>query len=460
MQPTDLSLWHNTLPADDPLTPRPSLPGDTEVDVAIIGAGYTGLWTAYYLKRADPSLRIAMVESEFAGFGASGRNGGWCSALLPMGFEAMVATHSRDGAIRMQRAMNATVDEVGAVAVREGIDCHFAKGGTMRAARNPAHVGRLQAEVAEFHRFGFTDDDYRWMSRDEAQQMITTTKAEGAMFTPHCAAIHPARLVRGLARAVEASGVAIYERTRVTDIQPQRLVTDHGTVRAEYIVRATEGFTPTLPGQRRAIIPIYSLMIATEPLPTSFWDEVGWADRQTFSDARRLIIYAQRTADDRIAFGGRGAPYHFGSSVKPQYDRNERTHDAIHRTVREIFPQIGDAKITHRWGGPVGAPRDWYCSVGVDRATGIGWAGGYVGDGVGTTNLAGRTLCDLITGQSTDLTSLPWVDHQSRKWEPEPLRWIGINTMVRLPSGADQYEAKHGKPEKWRSAILSKITGH
>lgn len=460
MQPTDISLWHATLPADDPLTPRAALPGDIEVDVAIIGAGYTGLWTAYYLKRRDPSLRIAVVESQFAGFGASGRNGGWCSALLPMGFHAMAATHGRDGAIRMQKAMNATVDEVGAVAQREGIECHYAKGGTMRAARNPAHVPRLQAEVAEYHDFGFTDDDCRWLSRDEAQAMIATTHQAGAVYTPHCAAIHPARLVRGLARAVEASGVTIYEQTRVTDIQPKRLVTEHGTVRAEYIVRATEGFTPTLPGQRRAIIPIYSLMIATEPLPTSFWDEVGWSDRQTFSDARRLIIYGQRTADDRIAFGGRGAPYHFGSSVKPEYDRNERTHDAIHQTLREIFPSIGDALITHRWGGPVGAPRDWYCSVGVDRATGLGWAGGYVGDGVATTNLAGRTLCDLITGDTTELTDLPWVDHHSRKWEPEPLRWIGINSMVRLPDQADRYETKHQRPEKWRSAILSKMTGH
>jgi glycine/D-amino acid oxidase-like deaminating enzyme len=460
MQPTDISLWHSTLPADDTLARRPALPGDTDVDVAIIGAGYTGLWTAYYLIRQDPSLRVAIVEREFAGFGASGRNGGWCSALLPMGFDAMAQTHGRDGATRMQRAMNATVDEVGRVAELEGIDCQFVKGGTVRAARNPAHVGRLQAEVAEYHHYGFTDDDCRWVGRDEAQTMIRVTRAEGALVTPHCAAIHPARLVRGLARTVEAGGVRIHEGTRVTDIEPHRVITDHGTVRAEYIVRATEGFTPTLPGLGRSIIPIYSLMIATEPLPASFWDEVGWSGRQTFSDGRSLVIYAQRTADDRIAFGGRGAPYHFGSSVKPQYDRNDRVHDEIHRTVRDIFPMIGDARITHKWGGPVGAPRDWYCSVGVDRSSGLGWAGGYVGDGVGTTNLSGRTLADLITGRQSDLTTLPWVDHTSRKWEPEPLRWLGINTMVKLPVGVDKYEAKHQSPEKWRSTILSKITGH
>ena len=187
---------------------------------------------------------------------------------------------------------------------------------------------------------------------------------------------------------------------------------------------------------------------------------MGWDGRETFSDGRRLIIYGQRTADDRIAFGGRGAPYHFGSAIKPEFDRDAKVHDAIHRTLREIFPALGDAAITHRWGGPIGIPRDWYCSVGFDRTTGLAWAGGYVGDGVGTTNLAGRTLADLITGTSSDLVDLPWVGHRSRTWEPEPFRWIGINAMVRMPIGADRYEDKHQQPEKWRSAVLGKITGH
>ena len=460
MRLRDLSLWHDTLPVDDELLPRPGLSGDRQVDVAIVGAGYTGLWTAYYLKRRNPDMRIAIVEAEVAGFGASGRNGGWCSALLPMGFEAMAATHGRDGATRLQRAMNATVDEVGEVAAREAIDCQFAKGGTLRAARNPAHVGRMQAEVAESRAFGFDETDIRWMDADEARSTIAMTDVVGGVYTPHCAAIHPARLVRGLARVIEAMGVELYEQTRVQAIESRRLVTDRGVVRADHIVRATEGFTPTLPGQRRSIIPIYSLMIATEPLPASFWDEVGLRRRETFSDGRRLVIYGQRTADDRFAFGGRGAPYHFGSTVKPEHDRDERTHAAIHRTLIELFPGAADARVTHRWGGPVGVPRDWYCSVGLDPATGLAWAGGYVGDGVGTTNLAGRTLCDLISGDRTDLVDLPWVNHRSRSWEPEPLRWLGINAMVRLPMGADAYEAKHQRPERLRSKVLDTVLGH
>jgi glycine/D-amino acid oxidase-like deaminating enzyme len=460
MQPRELSLWHATLPADDTLAPRPGLPGDVQVDVAIVGAGYTGLWTAYYLKQRDPALRVAVVEAAYAGFGASGRNGGWCSALLPMGMGTMAATHGRDEAFRMQRMMNATVDEVGAVTAREGIDCHFHKGGTVRLARNPAHVERMQAEVADEQSFGFTDADVRWLDAAEARSMLAASNTLGGVYTPHCASIHPARLVRGLARAVEAAGVTIYEGTAVTALDTRKVVTDRGVVSADVVVRCTEGFTPSISGNARAIVPLYSLMIATEPLPASFFDEVGWGGRETFSDGRRLIIYGQRTADDRIAFGGRGAPYHFGSAVKPEFDRDTKVHDTIHHTLREIFPALGDAAITHRWGGPIGIPRDWYCSVGFDRSTGLAWAGGYVGDGVGTTNLAGRTLADLITGTSSDLVDLPWVGHRSRKWEPEPFRWIGINAMVRMPIGADRYEDKHQRPEKWRSAVLSKITGH
>jgi glycine/D-amino acid oxidase-like deaminating enzyme len=247
----------------------------------------------------------------------------------------------------------------------------------------------------------------------------------------------------------------------VLDIEPGRVRTQGGTVRATHIVRATEAFTPGLPGLRRALAPVYSLMIATEPLPPSVWDQIGWADRQTFSDARRTVIYGQRTADDRIAFGGRGAPYHLGSRIEPQFDLHRRVHDGLRDTLRDLFPAIGDVAITHRWGGPVGIPRDWECSVGLDRATGIGWAGGYVGDGVTTTNLAGRTLAALITGDDPgDLTSLLWVDHHSRRWEPEPFRWIGINSMVRMPSSIDRYEDRHDRPERWRSAVLDRVLGH
>ena len=213
------------------------------------------------------------------------------------------------------------------------------------------------------------------------------------------------------------------------------------------VVRAVEAWTSTLPGYRRALAPVYSLMVATEPLGPRFWAAAGLTGRATFADHRHMIIYGQRTADGRIAFGGRGAPYHFGSAVRPDFDVVARVHDLLRRTLVELFPALARARITHTWGGPLGIPRDWHSSVGFDRTRGLAWAGGYVGDGVSTTNLAGRTLADLITGADTDLTHLPWVNHHSRNWEPEPLRWLGVNAGLWTMKLADHSEGRKGRPE-------------
>ena len=441
-----LSFWHDTVPGT--LAAGDPLPGDTEADVAIVGAGFTGLWTAYYLAKRDPGLRIVVCEREIAGFGASGRNGGWCSALFPASLAKLARLANRDAAIAMQRAMQETVDEVGRVAAAEGIDCHWAKGGTVMLARSPAQLERAKAEVDEAREFGFGEADLRVLDAASASAMTNATAVLGGTFTPHCAAIHPARLVRGLAAAVRQAGVSLYERTPVLEIAPGRVVTRLGTVRARYVVRATEGYTPELTGMRRVVAPVYSLMIATEPLPPAVWDEIGLAGRPTFGDLRHLIIYGQRTADGRLAFGGRGAPYHLGSSVRPSYDQVPAVFAALRRTLAELFPVLGDVPVTHHWGGPLGIARDWCASVGLDPGTGLGWAGGYVGDGVATTNLAGRTLADLITGARSELTRLPWVGHRSPDWEPEPLRWLGLNAGLQVMGLADREEARTGRPSK------------
>jgi glycine/D-amino acid oxidase-like deaminating enzyme len=453
----DVSYWMSSVDGD--LTPRPGLPGDVDVDVAIVGAGYTGLWTAYYLAAADPWLRVAVLEKEIAGYGASGRNGGWCSALFPKSVSALARRHGRDAAVALYRAMHATVDEVGRVAAAEGIDCHYDKGGTVILARRPGQLDRARADVAEAREFGFGPADLAELGPDEARAHCGATDVLGGTYTPHCAAIHPARLVRGLARAVERRGVSVYEGTAVRELRPGAAVTARGTVRAEIVVRATEGYTPSLPGQRRTVVPVYSLMIATEPLPASFWKSAGLGLRETFADYRHLIIYGQRTADDRLAFGGRGAPYHFGSRIRPEFDRAPAVFAELRRVLGELFPALGDVRVTHTWGGPLGVPRDWSASVGLDRATGLAWGGGYVGDGVGTSNLAGRTLADLIRGVDSDLTALPWVGHRSRRWEPEPLRWLGVNAGLRLMSGADAAEARSGRPSR-RAAVLGRLLGH
>ena len=427
-----------------------------------MGAGFTGLWTAYYLLAAQPDLRVVVLEAETAGFGASGRNGGWCSALFPASLAKVAALpgSSRTAALALHREMRATVDEVLAVADREGIDARARKGGTVSVARTPAQLRSARDEVASARAWGRGPDDVRLLDRDEARARLDAAGTLGATYTPDCAAVHPARLVRGLARAVERRGGRIHERTRVTALEPGRAVTEHGTVRAGVVVRATEGYTRSLAGLTREVVPVYSLVVATEPLPDATWERIGLRERETFTDHRNLIVYGQRTADGRMVFGGRGAPYHFGSAIRPGFDREPRVFAMLRATLVEMLPPLAGARFTHAWGGALGISRDWCASVGLDRETGLGWAGGYVGDGVSTTNLAGRTLRDLVLGRDTDLTRLPWVNHHSPAWEPEPLRWLGVNAGLRTMTVADAEERLTGRRSLLARALSPLIGGH
>ena len=455
-----LSLWHET--ADDDWAPRAALPGDLEADVAIVGAGFTGLWTAYYLLREDPGLRVVVLEAETAGFGASGRNGGWCSALFPAALSKMadLPGSSQVHALAQHQAMRATVDEVLRVAAEEGIDARAHKGGMIALARSRSQWHRAQREVAEARAWGRGEDDVQLLDDREATSRLAATRVLGATYTPDCAAIHPARLVRGLARAVERRGGSIFEKTRVLAIRPGRADTEHGRVRAQVVVRATEGYTQSLESMKRAVVPVYSLIVATEPLSDDLWEQVGLRDREAFTDHRNLIIYAQRTADGRLVFGGRGAPYHFGSAIEPGFDREPRVFDRLRHTLLDMLPVLSSARFTHAWGGALGIPRDWVASVGLDRGTGLAWAGGYVGDGVGTTNLAGRTLRDLVLERDTELTRLPWVDHRSRRWEPEPLRWLGVNAGLKAMTFADAEERLTGRQSLVARAMAPLVGGH
>lgn len=455
-----LSLWWDALPDDLAGPQRPPLEGSTTADVVVVGAGYTGLWTAYYLATADPSLRVVVLEAETAGFGASGRNGGWASALFPTSLDKVAASSSRQRAVDLLQAMFGTVDEVGRVAEAEGIDCRFRKGGTIALARTPVQLARAKAEIEDQRSWGFGPEHFALLSAEEAQERLGATDVLGATYSPHCASIDPARLVRGLALAVERHGVTLHEGTRVTGIEPGVVRTEHGEVRARTIVRATEAWTSQLPGHERDIAPVYSLVLATEPLPAALWDQIGLRAGETFSDHRHLIIYGQRTADDRIVFGGRGAPYHLRSRIRPEFDREPEVFDGLWRVLRELFPGVGAHAVTHTWGGPVGIPRDWYPSVGLDAGTRIGWAGGYVGDGVASSNLAGRTLADLVRGVPTERTTLPWVNRRSPRWEPEPLRWLGVNLGLRVMASADGAEERSGRSARRAELLAPFLGGH
>jgi glycine/D-amino acid oxidase-like deaminating enzyme len=455
------SLWWSTL--EGPITPRAPLRSHRDVDVAIVGGGFTGLWTARELKRRDPSLRVAVLEKEVCGFGASGRNGGWASALYPLRDESLVARHGLEAFNQLRLTLQSAVRELGDSLLTDGIEADFIQGGTLTFARNEAQAARLRASVATARDLGYADADLEWLDRDETRLRAYPTDLLGATFSPHCARLHPARLVRGLADVAGRLGVEIYENTEVARFKgrrgtkPAEVTTFAGTVHASYVVRATEGFTPTLPGERRSVAPLYSLMIATEPQSQAFWDEVGLRHYETFADDRHVIIYGQRTGDDRFAFGGRGAPYHFASTVEERFDLNPKVFSLLESTLRDLFPVL-EGEITHRWGGPLAMPRDHSPSVVVDYATGLASAGGYTGDGVVMSYVAGNTLADLICspGVTTSRTSLPFVQHVSKRWEVEPLRWLGINAGLALAARADRDEeqSKHGRASDWLERLL------
>jgi glycine/D-amino acid oxidase-like deaminating enzyme len=448
-------LWWDDVPTS---ATRPPLAGDERADVAVVGGGFTGLWTAYYLASLDPGLRVTVIERRHVGFGASGRNGGWCHAAYPLGTATLARDVGPAEAKRFLTALFDAVDEVGRVAAAEGIECHYRKGGRIAIARSHLQIARAQDEVAEHRGLGFAEDDVRFLGRDEARALIGAANLLGASFAPHSAAVHPARLVHGLAAAAERRGVRIVESTNVRELRPGAVVSDRGTVRAEVVVRATEGYTRDLKGQRRTLVPLYSHMIATEPLPQELWDEIGLSTRVTFGDHGTMIIYGQRTADGRLAFGGRGAPYHWGSSIADAYDVNDRIHADLAAFLLGLFPQLRGVAVSHRWGGALGVTRDWRPAVAFTRATGLGWAGGYVGDGVAMSNLAGRTLADLITGTASDRTTLPWVDHRWPRWEPEPLRYLGINAGLWLAKSADRAESRTGRASR-RAALGNWLRG-
>ncbi len=451
------SLWLDTVPAS--LLPRPALDADTDVDVAIVGAGFTGLWTAYYLAGLDPTLRIAVVEREVAGFGASGRNGGWVSGFIA-GDPAVYRRGSSPAAVlRAERETFAAIAEIGRVVATEGIDCGFAHGGSLTVAYSEPQRQRLQATVASRRARGITEDDFRLLAAGELEQRVHTPGARAATFSPHCARVDPARLVRGLADACERRGVTIYEQTSA-EIESGRMRTPGGTVTAPIIVRATESYSVQAPGWHRRFLPLYSLMIATEPLSDEAWAEIGWQQGTTIADAHHLFFYAQRTHDGRIAIGGRGAPYCLGSPIDRAQERNERVRQRLESSLHRHFPATVGAAITHQWGGSLAVPRDWCMSVAFDRAAGNAWSGGYGGHGVVAANLGGRTLADLILDRSTSLTDLPWVGHRSRNWEPEPLRYLASKAIVSVLASADRAEDAHDRRARRSRLVAPFLMGH
>jgi glycine/D-amino acid oxidase-like deaminating enzyme len=452
-----VSFWYASTALPTPAEP---LPGDRHADVCIVGAGFTGLWTAYYLKSAAPELDVVVLEREFAGFGASGRNGGWLSSNFAASRRRVERDHGRQAVVAIESAMRGSVDEVIAVCVAEEIDADIVKHGVLHVARNAAQMARLRHGVAEGRAWGLGAEDLVELDAQALEARIRVADARAAVWSPHAARVQPAKLVQGLAAAVRRLGVSIYESTTVYETGPGAARSDRGTVSARFVLSCLEGFTSSLRGQRRTWLPLNSAMVVTAPLPPEMWEAIGWEGAELLGDGAHAYMYAQRTADGRIALGGRGVPYRFGSRTDTLGLTQRRTIEQLVSLFDEMFPPAAGIPIEHAWCGVLGVPRDWTPTVRLDRSTGIGIAGGYVGSGVATTNLAGRTLRDLVLGKDTELTRLPWVGHASRRWEPEPARWLGSRLVYGLYRAADRREAASGSPRTHSYArIATAIAG-
>ncbi len=441
-----ISFWHDSIA--DTVKVRPSLTSDIQSEVVIVGAGYTGMWTAYYLKQLKPDLDITILEAEIAGFGASGRNGGWCSSHV-VGLDKWLADkETKAGALHLKKLMFDTVKQIGLVTEKEGIDCHYERSGALEVAVLPIQLKCLQQEWRHLTSLGFAGEHYSWLDKNEVSTLFKIDKVLAGIHLQHCAALHPARLARGLADCLERLGVKIYEHSPVEKVDGQLVTTAAGKVQAETVLITTEGYTANLPGHKhgRSLIPVHSMMVATQVLSQQQLDAIGFQKRCTFTNYDRVTTYGQITSDKRIAFGCRGS-YGFGSSIRHNFDKKGSDFRLVEDTLLRFFPDLKGIEFTHAWGGAMGVPRALHPAIHFDTNSRFGWAGGFFGSGVAATHLAGQTLADLVCGEDSERLATPWINptYINRNWEPEPLRWLGVYGSRRLMGVAD-YCDYHGAP--------------
>ncbi|NQE62803.1 Glycine/D-amino acid oxidases (deaminating) [Caulobacter sp. RHG1] len=421
----DTSYWLET--CQDDLTPRAQLKGQVTVDVAILGGGFSGLWTAYYLLRDNPGLQVAILEKDVCGYGASGRNGGWCSSRYPLDAGTLAKRYGVEIGHKTLQAMYDAVEEVGRVCQQEGFDAEYRQTGILSLARGKAQVPAIQAAHRAYERLGFGEQN-RLLGAEEASEKVRATQVEGALHSPRSATVHPAKLVRGLAHAVERLGGVIYEQSSVTAFEPgatPRLHTDNGVLIArKAIVAAGEAYLTQQPRYRRTLLPMSSLIVLTQPLSPAQWASIGWADGEGLGSQVNMVDYFTKTTDGRILYGSRGAPYHMHSNMDQPWDA--ATAKTMRETLVEWFPALDGIAFTHSWAGYLGVSRDWTPTISFDPQSKVGQLFGYTGRGVSTTNISARILAGMITGKPTGLEFLPSVGNRSPQWEPEPARWLGV----------------------------------
>ena len=447
------NFWDTFRAAENPAR---AAPPPKAVDVCVVGGGYSGLWTAYWLSVLDPGLEVAVIEADRVGSGAAGRNAGWLSMKLP-GSPARLSAGpaGRAGLLALQRAGIAAVDEVAGLMAQHGIDIDAHRGGYLQVAQTPVELTRLRALLDDGRARGLTEQDLRFLEADELRERVKLSNPLGAVFSPHCARINPRKLVDGLTAVVEARGVRIHERSAALAIRPGVVTLADGEIRARSIVRATEGHTIGLGGN---LVAMQAGLAATAPLLPEDWDRIGWSGRECMAGSGRLRFYAQRTADDRIVFGHGSLPYRFQPTIRPSAALPKDLAETYRAALERVFPGLRTG-FTHIWSGSLGVTRDWTPAVTLDRDERIGFIGGFAGQGVAMTYLAGRSMAALLLDRAKDeALAYGWTGRVAAKWPPEPLRWIGgkLSATAYRVADAIEKDRSDGRPT-WIGEVTDRI---
>ncbi len=415
---------------DDPTRPAPLEPfrGQVTTDLAVVGGGYTGLWTALRAKERYPELDVHLLEAGDCGWQASGRNGGFCAASLTHGF-FNGRERWPDELAELDRLGAANLDAIEATVAEHGIDCHFERTGALDVATRPHQVEELAEGAAEMREAGH---DIELLDAAATRRLVDSpTYLAGLVDREGTALVEPARLAWGLRRACLDRGVVIHEQTLVRDLSDDgkhlELSTDSGTLRARWVALATNAFPPLLRRLRLYTVPVYDHVLATEPLTDEQMAAIGWTGREGVGDSANLFHYYRLTRDNRIVWGGYDAVYHYGSKIAPALEQNDRTHELLARHFFETFPQLEDVRFSHRWGGVIDTCTRFSAFFGTAYAGRVAYALGYTGLGVGATRFGADVMLDLLQGEDTERTRLEMVRERPLPFPPEPARAIGIN---------------------------------
>ncbi len=441
-----ISYWLAASPAP---APRPPLPAGAtaNVDVAIVGGGFTGLWTAIALTETDPSLRVVVLEQEVVGFGASGRNGGFCEASLTHGL-ANGIRHFPDELEILEAEGIANLRGLIAFTRGNGIDCDLEETGTLSVADRPYQVDEFREWVDEAAEHG---EELEFLDRDAVRAEVHSPIWEAGLYRPpgRDVILDPAKLVRGLARVAEERGVGIHEGTRVRSVDRRaggiRLVTEtNATIDAEHVVVATSAYSGWLRRLATHFVPVYDYALVSEPLTPEQHEAIGWERRQGMSDANNQFHYFRLTADNRILWGGYDAIYHRSNGVGPDFDRRPATFDKLEGHFRRAFPQLGDLAFPYRWGGAIDTTSRFTVTFGQALGGRLTYALGYTGLGVGASRWAAGVVRDFILRPDSDLLRLRFVQSRPMPFPPEPLRSLAVNVVRHELDRADRNEGRRG----------------